>query len=186
MSYHKENLKSQLVEIAWEICKAESWQKVNMRKVAEKAGVSPTAFYRHFENKDDLKAELMRRGFEILAKGSKDIDQFFHYGVHYIRFGLDYPNIYDLMFGSTDLDMSLYPDLKAQSNASFDGLVEGLKPFMPDASEKNLMIKAVNIWASVHGLVGLLRRRDLQDSQSKELTWIENNLEEYLKMTTFL
>ena len=48
------------------------------------------------------------------------------------------------------------------------------------------MIKAVNIWASVHGLVGLLRRRDLQDSQSKELTWIENNLEEYLKMTTFL
>ena len=186
MSYHKENLKSQLVEIAWEICKAESWQKVNMRKVAEKAGVSPTAFYRHFENKDDLKAELMRRGFEILAKGSKDIDQFFHYGVHYIRFGLDYPNIYDLMFGSTDLDMSLYPDLKAQSNASFDGLVEGLKPFMPDASEKNLMIKAVNIWASVHGLVGLLRRWDLQDSQSKELTWIENNLEEYLKMTTFL
>ena len=53
MSYHKKNLKEQLVEIAWEICKAESWKKVNMRKVAQKAGVSTTAFYRHFKNKDD-------------------------------------------------------------------------------------------------------------------------------------
>ena len=77
MSYHKENLKAQLVEIAWAICNAESWQKVNMRKVAQKAGVSRTAFYRHFKNKDDLKAELMQRGFETLAKGSEDIENFF-------------------------------------------------------------------------------------------------------------
>ena len=39
MGYHKENLKEQLVEIAWDICNAESWQNVNMRKVAKKAKV---------------------------------------------------------------------------------------------------------------------------------------------------
>ena len=55
MGYHKENLKEQLIEIAWEICGAESWQKVNMRRVAQRAGVSNTAFYRHFKNKNDLK-----------------------------------------------------------------------------------------------------------------------------------
>ena len=54
MSYHKENLKEQIVEIAWDICKTESWQKVNMRKVAKEAKVSTTAFYRHFKKKDDL------------------------------------------------------------------------------------------------------------------------------------
>ncbi len=47
------------------------------------------------------------------------------------------------------------------------------------------MIKAVNIWASVHGLVGILRRSDLQANKDKRLKWIKNNLEEYLKMTTF-
>ena len=47
MSYHKENLKEQIVEIAWDICKTESWQKVNMRKVAKEAKVSTTAFYRN-------------------------------------------------------------------------------------------------------------------------------------------
>ena len=186
MGYHKESLKEQLVEIAWEICVAESWQKVNMRRVAQKAGVSTTAFYRHFKNKTDLKAELMRRGFEILYEGMKDVtNNFSSYGAHYIRFGLDYPHIYDLMFGNTDINMSLYPDLEALCDASFGGMVEGLKSFMPDASENDVMIKAYNVWASVHGIVGILRRSKWEGKQTETLEWVENNLEEYLEMTTF-
>ena len=185
MSYHKENLKEQLIEIAWEICNKESWQKVNMRKVAQKAKVSTTAFYRHFKNKDDLKAELMRRGYQIINEGKEKISKFSSYGAHYIRFGLDYPFIYDLMFGNIDLDLSLYPDLETEFNEAFDGILEGLKPFMPDAAEKEIGIKAINIWSSVHGLVGLLRNGDSHDSKSKDLQWIKDNLEEYLEMTTF-
>ena len=186
MSYHKENLKEQFAEIAWDICKRESWQKVNMRRVAQKAGVSNNAFYRHFKDKNDLKAELMRRGFKILYEGMEDLtNNFSSYGAHYIRFGLDYPHIYDLMFGNTDLDMSLYPDLEALSDASFSGIVEGLKAFMPDESDNDVMIKAVNVWASVHGIVGILRRSKWQGKRTETLEWIENNLEEYLEMTTF-
>ena len=128
MSYPKENLKKKLVEIAWAICRIESWKKVNMRLVAEKAGVSTTAFYRHFKNKTDLKAELMRRGFEILCEGMKDVtNNFSSYGAHYIRFGLDYPHIYDLMFGNTDIDMSLYPDLEALSDLTVKPLTHWIK-----------------------------------------------------------
>ena len=151
MSYHKENLKEQIVEIAWDICKTESWQKVNMRKVAKEAKVSTTAFYRHFKKKDDLKAELMRRGYEIIDEGRQDADTFASWGAHYLRFGLDYPHIYDLMFGNIDLDMSLYPDLEALQDAAFDGIYVALDPFMPDASKRDIKIKAVNIWTSVHG-----------------------------------
>jgi len=186
MSYHKENLKEQFAEIAWDICKTESWQKVNMRRVAQKAGVSNNAFYRHFKDKNDLKAELMRRGFEILYEGMKDVtNNFSSYGAHYIRFGLDYPHIYDLMFGNTDLDMSLYPDLEALSDASFSGIVEGLKAFMPDESDNDIMKKAYNVWASVHGIVLILRRSKWEGKRTDTLEWIENNLEEYLEMTTF-
>ena len=97
----------------------------------------------------------------------------------------EYPHIYDLMFGETDIDMSLYPDLEVESNASFSGLVEGVKSFMPNNSENEIMIKAYNIWASVHGLVGILRRSEWQGNRTETLEWIENNLEEYLKMATF-
>ena len=186
MGYHKENLKEQLIEIAWELCVAESWQKVNMRRVAQKAGVSNTAFYRHFKNKNDLKAELMLRGFQIVYGGMKDLtNNFSSYGAHYIRFGVEYPHIYDLMFECTDINMSLYPDLETLSDASFSGIVEGLKSFMTDRSENDVMIKAYNVWASVHGIVGILRRSKSQGKQTQNLEWIENNLEEYLEMTTF-
>ena len=70
-------------------------------------------------------------------------------------------------------------------NEAFDGILEGLKPSMPDATEKEIGIKAINCWASVHGLVGLLRNGDSHDSKSKDLQWIKDNLEEYLEMTTF-
>ena len=57
------------MEIVWDIRKIESWQKVNVQPVAEKAGGLTAAFYRHFRNKTDLKAELMRRGFQIFYEG---------------------------------------------------------------------------------------------------------------------
>ena len=186
MSYHRKNLKEKLIEIAWEICVSDSWQNVNMRLVADRAGVSATAFYRHFKCKTDLKAELMQRGFQIIQEGMKDVtNNFSSYGAYYIRFGLDYPHIYDLMFGNTDIDMSLYPNLEALFDSSFMGIIEGLNSFMSNKSEKEVMIKAYEIWASVHGIVGILRQSKLQRKRPETLEWIENNLEEYLEMTTF-
>ncbi|MBT7604440.1 MAG: TetR/AcrR family transcriptional regulator [Kordiimonadaceae bacterium] len=188
MGYHKKSLKKRLVEIAWEICVVEPWQKVNMRRVAQKARVSNTAFYRHFKNKNDLKAEVIRKGFQMVYEGMKDLNingNFAAYGAHYVRFGMEFPHIYDLMYGNTDIDMSQYPDIEVVSNASFSGIVEGVKFFMPNNSENEIMIKAYNIWASVHGLVGILRRSDWQGNRTETLEWIENNLEEYLEKTTF-
>jgi hypothetical protein len=47
------------------------------------------------------------------------------------------------------------------------------------------MIKAYNVWASVHGLVGILRRSEWQGNRTETLEWIEKNLEEYLEKTIF-
>jgi|TARA_B110000914_G_scaffold173560_1_gene154546 AcrR family transcriptional regulator len=160
-----------------------------MRLVAKKAGVSTSATYRHYNNKNDLKAEVLRKGFQFLNEGMKGFQtsdaNFASYGAHYIRFGLEYPHIYDLMFGNIDIDMTLYPDLKAVSNASFDGLVEGVRAFIPNKSRKEILIKAHNVWASVHGIVGILRRSEWQGSETETTEWIKGNIEDYLKMTTF-
>jgi AcrR family transcriptional regulator len=160
-----------------------------MRLVAKKAGVSTSATYRHYNNKNDLKAEVLRKGFQFLNEGMKGFQtsdaNFASYGAHYIRFGLEYPHIYDLMFGNIDIDMTLYPDLKAVSNASFDGLVEGVRAFIPNKSRKEILIKAHNVWASVHGIVGILRRSEWQGSETETTEWIKENIEDYLKMTTF-
>ena len=47
------------------------------------------------------------------------------------------------MFGDTDLEMSLYPDLEALSNASFRGAIEGVKVFMPNESNEGSHDKSI-------------------------------------------
>ena len=143
MSHPKENLKERLVVSAWAICEAGSWQKSNMRSVAQKAPISTAAFYRHFyrhfyshfyrhfTNKNNFKAAVIRRDFQLIYEDMKDSNNdgnFAAYGAHYLRFGLEYPHIYDLMFENTHIDVSLYPHLEPQSNTSFNGLVKGVGP----------------------------------------------------------
>ncbi len=189
MSYHKKNLKEQLADIAFEYCEEISWQNINMRLIAKEAKVSTTAFYRHYKNKNDLMAEVMRKGYQLLNKDMKDIhmdkEGFVAYGAQYIKFGLEHPHIYDLIFGSPDIDRKLYPDLQKASHMAFNRLVDGVRSFMPDNSEKEIMIKAYQIWASVHGIVGILRHSEKVGNNTGTLKWIKNNLEGYLKMTTF-
>ena len=56
---------------------------------------------------------------------------------------------------------------------------------MPDESDNDVMIKAYNVWASVHEIVGILRRSKWQRKRTGTLEWVEKNLEEYLEITTF-
>lgn len=189
MSYHKENLKQLLGDIAWEICQEHGWARVKLRLVAEQAGVSATATYRHYRNKDDLKAEVMRRGFETLNQGLGAINAkgagFAAYGAHYIEFGLEHPHIYDVMFGEHGLNTAQYPELKAASTAAFDGAIKGVQAHMQGASDHEVMIKAYHIWASVHGITTLLRHHKADGARHSTLSWIKENLEDYLRMTHF-
>ena len=185
MSYHKTNLKERLTQIAWDICNEQSWKHVNMRAIGNIAGVSSTAIYRHFTSKNDLKAALMVRGYQLLSQGVslKTSNDFADYGAQYVRFGLRYPYIYDLMFADTDIDVSQHPTLQAISNEAWDEVVDGIKRNLSDLPETEVLMIAYNTWARVHGLVGILRRPNLCGDESETLTWIENNLEEYLKKT---
>ena len=185
MSYHKTNLKERLTQIAWDICNEQSWKHVNMRAIGNIAGVSSTAIYRHFTSKNDLKAALMVRGYQLLSQGVslKTSNDFADYGAQYVRFGLRYPYIYDLMFADTDIDISQHPTLQVISNEAWDEVVDGMKHNLSDLPETEVLMIAYNTWARVHGLVGILRRPNLCGNESETLTWIENNLEEYLKKT---
>ena len=185
MSYHKTNLKERLTQIAWDICNEQSWKHVNMRAIGNIAGVSSTAIYRHFTSKNDLKAALMVRGYQLLSLGVslKTSNDFADYGAQYVRFGLRYPYIYDLMFADTDIDVSQHPTLQTISNEAWDEVVDGIKRNLSDLPETEVLMIAYNTWARVHGLVGILRRPNLCGDESETLTWIENNLEEYLKKT---
>jgi AcrR family transcriptional regulator len=77
-----------------------------MRQVAERIGYSATTIYRYFANKDDLLFAIVYKGFqqfghELLAAAQSTDDpaqRLEALGRAYIRFGIENPVYYQLMF----------------------------------------------------------------------------------------
>src|SRR5215213_8142505 len=63
-SYHHGNLKEALVQAALELIAKKGPAGFTFAEAARSAGVSPAAPYRHFRDRDELMADVARRGFE--------------------------------------------------------------------------------------------------------------------------
>ena len=138
----------------------------SMRGVAERVGVTATALYRHFEDKDALLASLLEQGFETFTRyllrslsGRTPLERFRMSGRAYFDFALEHPRDYALMF-MTPKDLGLLAvseQGQAKMSAAFVFLVDRLKECIeagvfarldPDGA-------ALNVWAEVHGLASL-------------------------------
>src|SRR4249920_1228519 len=62
--YHHGNLKEALVRAALELIAKKGPAGFTFAEAARWAGVSPAAPYRHFRDRDELLADVARRGFE--------------------------------------------------------------------------------------------------------------------------
>src|SRR5271169_384532 len=66
--YHHGNLKEALVRAALELIAEKGPAGFTFADAARSAGVSPAAPYRHFRDRDELLADVARRGFEQFAE----------------------------------------------------------------------------------------------------------------------
>lgn len=113
--YHHGDLRETLLADALESIAEHGVEQLSLRALARRAGVSPTAPYRHFPSKRCLLAALMTRGFQRLEQavraGSDAADgdpyeRLLGAGRGYLSFARDNPTAYDLMFSSVLDDFS--------------------------------------------------------------------------------
>jgi len=106
--YHHGDLRNKLLALSHKMLQEGGLKGLSLRKLAERAGVSRTALYHHFNNKNDLLAAVAEQGFESLtcqlksAVGAKDksIQERLEQTVQcYLRFAMDNVTQYELMFG---------------------------------------------------------------------------------------
>jgi AcrR family transcriptional regulator len=79
---------------------------LSLRELARSVGVSPTAVYRHFPNKDALLAALAREGLDMLGAAQRRAYDaagggaagFVETGRAYVRFALAHPSLFRLVF----------------------------------------------------------------------------------------
>jgi AcrR family transcriptional regulator len=165
--YHHGDLKRALLDAAFEILKRDGHQGLSMRKLAEHAGVSPAAPYRHYADLEALYAELAREGFILLteklartrARFKKNaLLQFRTSGIAYVEFAQEQGDLFQMMYGNAIADHSLHPALIAAEEEAF----AILRAILLDCQNANLVRQgdiaemATAAWVMVHGMAHLL------------------------------
>jgi len=108
-NYHHGNLRSALIGTALNALEQDGPAALSLRALARSVGVSATAVYRHFANKDDLLAAIATEGFEGLsaemtARLAQEPDadtlrRLVILGEGYVNYAVAHPAHYRLMFG---------------------------------------------------------------------------------------
>lgn len=146
-----------------------SEELVSIRAVARATGVTAPSIYRHFDDKTHLMFEVCARHFDRLDEaieaavaGIDDpIDAMRARGRAYVRFGLDHPEHYRIMFmGPAYATPDQWSSLL--SSGSFGHLMEGLESARAAGAidpPGDAYTTALHVWANIHGLTSLLVAR---------------------------
>lgn len=164
--YHHGDLRTALLQAAGRLVNRQGAMHVSLREIAREAGVSHAAPYHHFEDREALLAGVAAEGFEALGEalrrgaragsGSDALTILQGAGIAYVRFAVDNPEMYRLMFGGLLSDRSRYPGLKTAADAAF-GVLQDLLGGEGSASEPApLNPVALATWSTVHGLASLM------------------------------
>jgi len=142
---------------------------LSMRKLADIVGVSRTAPYHHFKDKHALLCAIAEEGFRLQgvlisnmcdAKSARSsyepLEQFVE---HYIRFAIQHPAHYELMYGGTIWKHQHISDsLKEAAHNSFKRWLQQIEHLQAQGvltqEESSLRIAQVT-WATLHGLCRL-------------------------------
>jgi AcrR family transcriptional regulator len=169
--YHHGNLKETLVRAALELIAQKGPWGFTFAEAARWAGVSPAAPYRHFRDRDELVADVARRGFEafaaVLARAWDDgrpdpFVAFERLGKAYLAFARAEPAYYSAMF-EAGISLDTSPDLRQAGDRAFAVLrtaAEHLVAKMPAQARPPALMMGLHIWALAHGVASLFGRGD--------------------------
>ena len=173
--YHHGDLRRALVDEAARTIQARGVEHLTLRGVGLGLGVSRTALYRHFSDKAALLAAVGAEGFRQL-RGDLDAawqshgggrDGFAAMGEAYVRFAMNSPSYYRVMFGGLLESGREDCDLTEKAGAAFQVLVDAVIAQQDAGLVRLDDSRALSryIWATVHGIAmlgidGLLRPED--------------------------
>ena len=164
--YHHGDLKNALINAGIEILAKEGVDGLSLRKVAKRAGVSHSAPYSHFPNKQSLIAAISTEGFNQLyteldaavSSHSRYPKQQLTEGTRaYVQFAMKHGDTFKIMFSGVLEKEKDYPAFVEISGKTFQLVVNIVRACQDakvlEAGPPELL--AVSVWGQVHGIVSL-------------------------------
>lgn len=142
MSETKENILS----AACDIYLLEGYTGMSMRKVAKRAGITPTAIYRHYANKEALHHQVLREGFRTFdsylqsALSGKSAQQCLDLAAErFFAFATEQKKYYEILFLTMDhtVEHTVKGALLEDATVSQKFMVERVRECMQEGSLKD-------------------------------------------------
>ena len=164
--YHHGDLRRALIEEALRTIQTDGVEHLTLRAVGERLGVSRTALYRHFSDKQALLAVVGREGFRLLRLAltaafeghGRGREGFEAMGVAYVRFAVAHSSHYRVMFGrfieSCSRDAEFVQEAAAAFQVLVDSLVEQQQAGLVRLDDPVTLARF--IWSIVHGIAMLV------------------------------
>lgn len=166
-TYHHGDLKNALIRAGVQILSKEGIEGLSLRKVAQRAGVSHSAPYSHFSDKQSLIAAISTEGFNQLyneleaavsAYSGNPSRQLQEGAWAYVQFAIKHTDTFKIMFSGVLEKEKDYPAFVQISRKTFDQVVQ-IVHACQDAgllSAASPDLVAVTVWGQIHGIVCLL------------------------------
>jgi AcrR family transcriptional regulator len=170
--------RAEILDAAKQLFVEEGYAATTIRRIAAKLGISSTALYVYFPDKDAILVEICDATFagliveldEVRRDSADPLDALAKSLERYICFGLDHPNEYELTFvtrRSKELQ-KLKPENKKLGMQAFgrfyDCVDAVVRAGLTNDSDTQRLTQ--QLWAAIHGLVVLLLLRS-------EFPWTE-------------
>ena len=154
------------------ILREEGVNALTLRSAARSAGVSHSAPYSHFKDKQALLAAISTRGFNDLYElinttiseyRNSPRELLTETGWTYVQFAVSEPNCFKLMFSGILEDEHSFPEFMAAVQKTYLKLVE----VVGICQEGNVLCSgpqeetAIAVWSLVHGFVSLYLEQQL-------------------------
>ena len=141
-------------------------ERLSLREVARRLGVSHQAPYKHFPSRDHLLAEIVGRAFDAFARylderprGGDAAADLVAMGQAYVAYARAHPLPYRLMFGTPLPDPNDHPEMMRSARHAFALLRDGIRRLRGDDVDEaagDAELDALFVWSAVHGVASIL------------------------------
>ena len=177
-AYHHGDLERALVDTAVLMIREEGVQALTLRGVGARLGVSRTALYRHFDDKQALLARVAAEGFKrfhaalaaaVVRAEARRADPLPAMAAAYIRFARANPSHYQTMFSGALTGGTEDPALQQHGEAAFNVLLDAIRRGQAKGRVRagDPLELAEITWALSHGIATLGMAQRLRCAPSR-------------------